>query len=120
MKHIWKPTSTDGADGKKIDPKFEGFVEIDLPKYIQRLKYLKDANFKINEKGEVANSAGGLDTTIFAVELAEKHIKKVELKHVETGDEMKKVDDLQFHPEGGEILTEIGFLVLNGPALGNR
>lgn len=120
MKHVWKPEATDGADGKKVEPELDGSIEVDLPKYVQRLKYLKDANFKINQDGTVGNDVDNLDLTIRAVELAEKHIKKVELTVKETGQKIKSVEEMQYSPYCEGCLTEIGFLVLNGPQLGKH
>ena len=121
MKHVWKPEPIVGADGKTIKPEIEGTVEIDIPKYMQRLKYMRDANFKVDEKGEVAtDNTSALDQTIFAVSLAEKHIKKVDLTVLKTGEKVKTPEAMQFSPYCESALVEIGFLVLNGPALGNR
>lgn len=120
MKHVWKPEPVTGEDGKVADSKLEGTVEVEVPKYIQRLKYLKDANFKINSDGSVGNDVDNLDLTIRAIELAEKHIKKVDLTVVETGEKIKSVEEMQYSPYCEQPLTEIGFLVINGPQLGNR
>lgn len=120
MKHVWKPQPLTGADGKEIKPKIEGSVEIDLPKYVQRLKYLREANFRINQDGTVSETVDNLEVTIKAIELAEKHIKKVDLTVIETGDKIKSVDEMQYSPYCEECLTEIGFLVLNGPQLGKH
>ena len=115
MKHVWKPEATVGADGKKIESSLEGIVEVDIPKYVQRLKYLKEANFKINSDGSVDQKTDSLGITIKAVELAEKHIKKVNLTVRGTDKKIKSVDEMQYSPECEMALTEIGFLVLNGP-----
>ena len=81
---------------------------------------LKEAKFKINPDGTVSDQVDNLEITIKAIELAEKHIKKVDLTVKETGDKIKTVDQMQFSPYCEECLTEIGFLVLNGPQLGKR
>ena len=120
MKYTWKPETIAGADGKGVEQKVEGTVEVDLPKYVQRLKYLKEAKFKINPDWTVSDQVDNLEITIKAIELAEKHIKKVDLTVKETGDKIKTVDQMQFSPYCEECLTEIGFLVLNGPQLGKR
>lgn len=119
MKHHWKPTAIQGADGNEIAPKVEGEVIVDLPKYVQRLRYLKEAKFKINSDGSVGQDVDNLEMSIKAVELAEKHIESVNLKVIESGEELTTVDDLQYSPYGADVLTEIGFLVLNGPSVGN-
>jgi hypothetical protein len=120
MKHVWKPEPIVGENGKEVEPLVEGEVEVDLPKYVQRLRYLKQAKIKLSDKGEVDAGGDPLEQAILAVELAEKHIKKVNLTVKETGKKVKSVDEMGYLPECEAALTEIGFLVLNGPPLGKR
>lgn len=120
MIHVWKPVDTTGADGEEIKAKLSGKVEVEIPRYVQRLKYLKDAKFKINAEGGVDGSVDNLDLMIKAIELAEKHIKTVDLTVVETNEKITEFEVMADSPFCDDALTEIGFLILNGPELGKR
>jgi len=128
MIYTWKPSIPVDADGRPaldengeaIKPLLEGTVTIELPKYIERLKYMRDANFKISANGQLSGDVDHLEVAIKAVELAEKRIKEVNLTIVSTGVKVTTVDQMQYSSECSDALSEIGFLIINGPELGNR
>ncbi len=120
MIYDWKPEPIDGEDGEKIEPKLAGTVQVEIPKYVQRLKYLREAKFKVNSEGQVDNSVNNLDLMIKAVELAEKHIKTVDLTVKDTGEKITSAELMGESAYCDEALVEIGFMVLNGPPLGKR
>lgn len=101
-------------EGKKD---FEGKVVVTLPLFAQKLKYIKECNFKTNKKGEVEVGLEQLDSLIKMIEIAEKHIKSVEMK---CGDIVAKSwEDLNSNPEFEPIIPEIATLVINGGQMGN-
>jgi len=119
MKYTWKPKPLETSDGKTIEPRVEGEVVVKLLKHLDRLKKMKDANYNLDENGNIKGGSNALDTTIMATELAEKHIESVNLKIIKTGEELKTVEELSYSPVAGDVLTDIGFLLINGPELGN-
>jgi len=109
MNYTWKSAE---------DSNVQGTIEIRLPKYTERLKYLRDCQFEINEAGEVEVSNGMLDSTIKMIEIAEKHVEKVDLVN-EMSQEIKSFEQMEYHPECELILQELGQIMLNGVQLGN-
>ena len=96
---------------------FEGSAKIELPKYTQRLKYIKECNFKVNADGEVDASTDQLDALMSMVEVAKKHISDVDIKCGEI--HAKSFDDLEDFVEFDSLIPELASTVLNGGRVGN-
>lgn len=115
MKYEWKPQENHD---------FEGVIELNIPKYTQRLKYIKQCNFKAkkNEKGELEVDAGldSLDSIVEMVEIAKQHVEKVNVRHKESQAVFKSWDELEENPVCDGLLSEIGSMVVNGPVLGKQ
>ncbi|GAH17770.1 unnamed protein product, partial [marine sediment metagenome] len=79
---------------------FTGSIIIEVPKYTQRLQYLKECNFKTNKAGEVDQSGGTYDSIIKMIDIAKKHMTKVEVMRVEDGLLFESIEDLEYDKEG--------------------
>lgn len=97
---------------------FEGSIVLKVPQYKERLKLLKECNFKLSKDGEVANNNEQFDSIEKLTDITEKHIEKVNLTH--NGQEIKSVEDLGYYAEGVELINEVGGLILNGFSLGKN
>jgi len=106
----------DGGPKTKMveeDSPFEGQIVISIPKYTQRLKYMKEMNFG----GKDSNQTEIMERL---VALAIKHIKKVDLSFIETGEKLESVDDLEYCKEGADALNSIANKILEGVSLGKK
>jgi len=95
------------------DNPFEGTVILKVPKYTERLQFMKTCNF-----GSKVEDGVNYDSMIEMIKIAKDHITKVELKRKEDGQEFTTVDDLEYDSEGSEILNELGTKILGGVKLG--
>ena len=97
---------------------FEGSIVLKVPQYKERLKLLKECNFKLGANGDIINNDSQFDSIEKLAEITEKHIEKVNLTC--NGNEIKSVEDLGYYAEGVELLNEVGGLILNGFSLGKN
>lgn len=117
MIYNWEPQATENEDGEKVASPFSGIVKIEVPRYPQRLKYIKECNFAMDEKGQVKSGMDSIDSIIKMLEIASKHVQEVNLKHKD-GAEFCTWDELQDNPMADGILNEVASAVINGPILG--
>lgn len=109
MIHEYKP-----SEGLKV----QGTVKVRLPKYTERLQYLRDCQFKINGDGDIEIDSGMIDSTIKMIQIAEKHVESVDLA-LESGKEIKSFEEMEYFPECEPVLQELGNLMLSGVQVGN-
>ena len=64
----------------KPEKDFTGEVVVNLPSARQRIRYVKECNFKFNNDGEVS-VMDNIDALDKMYDIAEKHVNKVTLKH---------------------------------------
>lgn len=98
---------------------YEGSATIELPTYRERLKYVKECNFKIGEDSNIDASHDQVDSLIKMIDIGYKHIKKVNVKHIESGNTVKSLEEMENYKEFDALIPEICTLVLNGGQLGN-
>ena len=89
-----------------------GCIEIDIPKFSERMAIVKATEFKDGVKVEDA------EKVLMLVDLAKEKAKKVELKH-ESGLDLTSIEELEYYQEGLAIIYEIAGIILNGVPLGN-
>lgn len=106
------------VDGNMIDPVFEGVIKVKVPKYCDRLKLMKDANFKISSTGEIDPTVDLLEQAMKMVEIAQSHTESVKLKRVDDGFEIKSFEDLEYDKDGSDLINEIANFVIGGGRLG--
>ncbi len=104
----------DGSEG----PVWSGSVTLKLPNYRDRLRLVKDLNFKVNEKGEVEYGASMFEAQEKIIGVVETHVENVDLTRVEDGMEFKNIDDLGYDVDGTELINELAFSLINGVRLG--
>lgn len=97
---------------------FEGFIEIKAPTRAERRTILREHNLlNIFEKMEEDKSVV-LDTMDALEPLIIKSITKVSLKHINSGIEIKKIEDIQEYSEYDYILGMLMGVFTAGPKLG--
>jgi hypothetical protein len=110
----------DKGEPVRVPSPFTGHIMVEVPKYIERLQYIKDMKLSVGDSGEVKGDVGNIDQAIKVVEIAKKHIKEVALTVVSTGQEVKSLEDLEYSFEGSQLMNEVANLVLSGIKLGNK
>lgn len=96
----------------------EGFIEVELPGYDDRLKLLEKLNVKISGSGQVEFGSGSrLEELRLGKEEVYSRIKSFELRYGEK--EFKTLSELECFSEFSEVLNSLVFLVFNGVSLGN-
>lgn len=93
-----------------------GKLILTIPTYRQRLKMIKECNFKMNEKGEVNVGLETLDTLVKLLDLTKPHFKKVDLKCDDVC--VKSFDEMESAPEFDNLLTAAASAILNAGKLG--
>lgn len=94
----------------------EGKLVLVIPTYRQRLKMIKECNFKMNEKGEVSTGLDSLDSIVNLLDAAKPYFKKIDLKCGEA--HVKTFEDMESYPEFDTLLTAAAMAVLNAGKLG--
>jgi hypothetical protein len=111
MERTWQASEESAVVGK---------VVFEVPKWTERMKYVKECKFTIDSEGNVEAGADQIDSLIKMVELATPHIKTVDLKTKEGSSVFKSFDDLQSDPICDAVLVEIASAVINGAAVGKN
>lgn len=109
----------------KLCPKgFEGFIEILLPTYAQRLQYAAEANFKFGKAEDGSNtvevSKDNLLSMVSIVSKIESHIKDVKIKHTESGMVYESKEDVLSDSIFDSVMQEIAGILMNGVRLGGK
>lgn len=129
--HIWTPEPLDVPEEEKNDkgetiykedgvtPKikvvkkdspFKGIVIFKIPKYTERLEYIKECKIGKDEDPDAKRM----------VEIAIERITKVELTRIDDGMEFKTIEDLQYDKDGGSVLSSIANDIMGGVRLGEN
>ena len=95
---------------------FKGSAVIKIPKYKERLKLLKSVNLKFGENCEVILDGDQIGMAIKFAEIAEAHVKSIDISR--GNDKFKSLEDLEYDPEGGALVSELGGLVVSGIKMG--
>lgn len=93
-----------------------GKLVLTIPTYRQRLKMIKDCNFKVSEKGQINVGNETLDSMVKLIDLAEPHFKKIDLTCGEIT--VKNFKDMESNPEFDTLITEAATTLLNAGSLG--
>ena len=102
----------EGEAAKEIG--VEGEIIINPPLLKQRLKYIKECNFKTNDKGEVEVGTDTYDAIIKMIDIAEAHVEAVDVKVVESGRTYKTFLEMQADQACDEAVQYIASLILQG------
>jgi len=93
---------------------FSGAVTVDVPKYTDRLRLLKDVNFSIGDKE--LDKTSGVESMIRMIELAPNYIKEVDVIRLADGKKYTSFEEL--NDDADEVCVEITKLVFEGVKLG--
>lgn len=100
----------------EIKGSLEGFVSLEMPKYLERIEIMKSLSFETKD-GEV-ESAKRVEPAIKLYAMLEKHVREVSLKHGEL--EIKSLDDLGYYQDGVKVINELGAVLIGGVRLGKN
>jgi hypothetical protein len=111
MKFVWIAEKSEfGKDG------LTGTIEIEVPKFKERMKILKDMNISVGDDATVESSKL-LDQTEMIIDLVSSKIKKVNLSV--KGHKFNSVDDLEYYEFFQGIMSELSQVLMKGISLGN-
>ena len=95
---------------------FTGSIKIKSPSTRQRLKMVKECNFKIDENGDVTSN-DNIDSMLKMYEIASDYISNVNIKH-EDGSAFKSWDKMADDSLCDDLCQEVIQVVMGG-SLGN-
>lgn len=101
-------------NGSKSKRAFSGYLEVEVPNYLDRLKLKREV--KANLKEDLGDD-DDFDWELYGYEMVKKCVSEISLKHGST--EITSLEELSFYKEGGLLLAEVVTLITNGPSLGN-
>ena len=102
-------SSYDGVSGK---------LELAIPTYRERLKMIKECNFKLDSEGQVTVGVDSIDSMVKMLEVCIPYFKKVDVKHGEKI-HAKSFEDLEQYSEFDGLLSDAASSVMNAGRLGN-
>lgn len=106
----------------KKESGFEGNIMVKVPKYKERMKLLRECNFKLDAEGNVGSGMEQFDSIDKLISITESNVSSVSLVYGE-GDgacSIDSIEELGYYQEGVELITELGNLILSGFALGKK
>src|SRR4030042_4318261 len=86
---------------------FEGFAEIEVPNYQERISILKTMNFDIKTSGEI-DTKTAIDRIADIERLVSKHVKVIYVKSKQDDSEIRSIEDLGYYSEGSKLINTIG------------
>ena len=89
-------------------------VELELLKYKDRIKLIKDMNFQV--KGDGSIDGNPVDQMEKLTDIVRKQIRSIRIKTSER--EYTSLDELEYFVEYSEIINELIGVVLNGVKMG--
>jgi hypothetical protein len=107
-------------DGTVIPTPFKGSVKIKVPKYTDRLRLMKECNFKVRADGQIDPNTDMIDQAIKMVEVAKKHVLEVDLVRDEDKERFTDFESLEYDSDGSEVINEIANFVMSGGRLGKH
>lgn len=114
----YTPEKLDSSEGEKdakgpfLKDIFDGFIEVKVPSYPERLRFPKEIGLDVisgeisdEDKKKVNGALLQLELLAKCSEKVRPFIGEVALKHKESGLELKSVDDLYDFPDAGGLVT---------------
>lgn len=96
-----------------IKSNFSVEIQLELLKYSERIKLLKEMNFQ-EKDGKIDGNA--VDQASKLEELVKKQIKSIKVKTASK--EFNSIEELEYFDEYTEIINELSIIVLRGPKMG--
>ena len=94
---------------------FEGNVKIEIPSMRERLMLAKDLSYDTKEE---VRALDNIDRMLKILDVCEKYIKEVNLKHTESLIEFKSWEDMQKDSLCDKLIEEISAFIISGGKLG--
>jgi hypothetical protein len=99
---------------------FEGFIEIDLGKYRQRMIELSSLSLTLNDDGQVDIKSVNLAKEVTKLyDIIHSKVKSMELKHLESGTVFTSLDELENYHEYIAVMQKLITIYNQGESLGN-
>ena len=115
----WKPKTLE-INGGQVESAFEGEILLQAPKYVERIAYFKELALLSGKVLDAANTEENAERVSKMIDIARKHIVKVNLKRKDDGIVFSSIDDLEFDSDGGDILIQVCAYLLEGARLGKN
>ena len=96
---------------------FTGSIELEDISKFNRLKYISECNFQIGKDGEVEAGMANIDSMLKMFSIAEKHVKKVDLKH-KTGKAFKTWKQVVESPLCDAFIDDLAMKFIAGTSMG--
>lgn len=109
----WKIPEIKKKGEEDVPHPFEGEVTLKIPKYLDLVNRSKDLHFTPGEEGQVKVNEG-LKVVEGLMLIAKDHILSMKVKIKKTGEEITNPEDLEYSPQGVNLLQEIGGHLLEG------
>lgn len=94
-----------------------GSIEVEIPKYFERLDMMKALQMKVVD-GEVVGGEDAMLSVKKAYEIVEKYAKAFKLKTVK-GEDIESLEALSYFQEGAAVIMEAAGAIVGGIRLGN-
>lgn len=107
-------SSNEGESASRFAEQFDGFIEIQIPPYHERLRLPKEIGLAVVGDGnpeaakhDVSKALQQLDLLANCAERVQKYIKTVDLKDKSNAQELKSVEDFYSYPDAGGMVTAL-------------
>lgn len=114
FKYEPQPLKTD--KGTEVPNPFKGHILIQVPKYKERMKLIKELNMNLDAKGEIALSSDNFETASKMYDIADKYVKSLSVKRGK--EEFNSIEELEYDQEGSNLILEAANVVLSGIRMG--
>lgn len=101
--------------------KWEGSVTLRLPTFDERYEYIESLNIKATDEGEIETmtTAKQIASVREMVKVSKKHYVTIDLKHKESGEEIKSFEEMQYVEDLHAVMIELATMLLRGFKVGN-
>jgi hypothetical protein len=111
----WVP---DLKEGDKLI--FEGHVILDIPLPKKRIELISNLQFEVDSEAKIKMQSNQIEQFLKMELICKEHIKEIDLKHVESGIEIKSLEDLEPYYEYMTFIGACGNVILSGIKLGKN
>jgi len=98
---------------------WKGNIRLKVLKQSEKISLLKEVGIVLTADGEADLSKCDMETIGSLTDKIGTFVSKVEVEHKKSKTKFKVFEDLEYSPEGQELIGEIRNVVLGGISLGN-
>jgi len=100
---------------KKEGALITGTIKLKMPSFTDKCELASKLELQLDDSGKVSLGSGDMFMKISKIVNASKdNILSVDMKYKDGSAELKSFDDLNNDDNGGEILTEVATILING------